>query len=150
MEEEKQYQKSSHTKYDIRVHIVWITKYRYKIIDQNIAKRLIELFRTICKNQNLKIISGVVNSDHIHIYISLRPDISISKVAQLLKGISANTIMKEFPEIQKRYWGRHFWAKGFFVSTVGNIDEETIKNYIENHNSEDIDDDTFKINIKGS
>ena len=116
---EDKYQTSSHTKYDIRIHLVWITKYRYKVINTAIGKRLIEVFRTVCKNQNLKIITGVVNSDHVHVYLSIRPDISISKVAQLLKGISSNTIMKEFPEIEKRYWGRHFWARGYFVSSVG-------------------------------
>ena len=139
---EDKFQTSSHTKYDI--HLVWITKYWYKII--SIGERLIEIFRTVCKN--LKVISGAVSPDHIYIYLSIRPDISISKVAQLLKGISSNTIMREFPEINKRYWGRHFWARGYFVSSVGHIDEDVIRKYIENHNSDDISDDTFKLNTK--
>jgi putative transposase len=145
---EDKFQTSSHTKYDIRIHLVWITKYRYKIISTPIGERLIEIFRTVCKNQNLKVISGAVSPDHIHIYLSIRPDISVSKVAQLLKGISSNTIMREFPEINKRYWGRHFWARGYFVSSVGQIDEDVIRKYIENHNSDDISDDTFKLNTK--
>jgi putative transposase len=82
-------------------------------------------------------------------YLVIRPDLSTSKIAQLLKGISSNTPMKEFPEINKRYWGRHFWAKEYFVSSVGQVDKDTIKKYIENYNSEDIDDDTFKLNTEG-
>jgi putative transposase len=145
---EDKYQTSSHTKYDIRIHLVWITKYRYKVINTEVGKRLIEIIRTICKNQDIKIITGVMNSDHVHLHLSIKPSISISKIAQLVKGISSNKIMQEFPDLQKKYWGRHFWARGYFVSSVGFIDNETIQNYIKNHNSEDIDDDTFKLNTK--
>jgi putative transposase len=148
MEDDK-YQTGSHTKYDLRVHLVWITKYRYKVITPAMGKRLIEILRTICKNNNLKIISGVIDSDHVHMYICLRPNISVSKAVQLLKGISSNKMMQEFVELQKKYWGRHFWARGYFASSVGMIDHETIQNYIKNHNSDDIDDDTFKLSMKG-
>jgi putative transposase len=109
---------------------------------------LIEIIRTICSNQNIQIISGTVNNDHLHLYISLPPTLSVSKTAQLIKGISSNKIMKDFPDLQKRYYGRHFWARGYFVSTIGNIDHETIQNYIKNHNSEDISDDTFTISVR--
>ena len=142
------YQTSSHTKYDLRIHLVWITKYRYKIITEPIGKRLIEIFRTICKNHNIQIITGGINPDHIHMYLSIRPDLSISKIAMLLKGISSNKLMQEFKELEKRYYGRHLWARGYFVSSVGQIDEETIQNYIKNHGDEDIDDETFTISIK--
>ena len=128
-----------------RVHLVWITKYRYKVITKQLGSRLIEIIRIICKNNNIIIISGTVDSDHIHLYISFRPDLSISKIVQLIKGISSNKIQKEFPELQKKYWGQHFWARGYFASTVGHLDNETIQQYIKNHNSEDIDDDTFTL-----
>ena len=141
------FKSSSHTKYDIGIHVVWITKYRYKVINIPLGNRLIEIIRTICKNQNIQIISGAVAPDHVHMYLSIPPTLSVSKVLQLIKGISSNKLMQEFPELQKRYWGRHFWARGYFVSTVGNIDEETIKNYIKNHNNEDISDDTFKLSL---
>jgi putative transposase len=146
--DKKEYRKSSHTVHDIRIHLVWITKYRYKVINNDIAKRLIEIIRTICSNQNIQIISGTVNNDHLHLYMSLPPTLSVSKTAQLIKGISSNKIMKDFPDLQKRYYGRHFWARGYFVSTIGNIDHETIQNYIKNHNSEDISDDTFTISVR--
>ncbi len=144
---ESKYQTSSHTKYDLRIHLVWITKYRYNVINQKIGKRLIEILRTICKNQNLKVISGAVNSDHVHIYLAIRPDISVSKIAMLLKGGSSNKLMQEFKELEKRYYGRHLWARGYFVSSVGKVDEETIQNYIKNHGNEDIDDDTFTLSV---
>jgi putative transposase len=145
--EETNYQTGAHTKYDLRVHLVWITKYRYKIINVAIGKRLIEILRVVCKNNNLKIISGAIDSDHVHMYLSIRPNLSISKIVQLLKGISSNKMMQEFPELQKKYWGRHFWARGYFASSVGMINHETIQNYIKNHNSDDIDDDTFKLSM---
>ena len=91
--DEINYQTGSHTKYDLRVHLVWITKYRYKVITVPMGKRLIEILRTICKNNSLKIISGAIDSDHVHMYLSLRPNISVSKVVQLLKGISSNKMM---------------------------------------------------------
>jgi putative transposase len=144
------YKTSAHTKYDIRIHLVWITKYRYKVITVPMGKRLIEMIRTICKNQNIQIISGNVSAEHVHLYLSIPPLLSVSKIAQLIKGISSNKMMQEFPELEKRYWGRHFWARGYFVSTVGTIDNETIQNYIKNHTSEDIDDYTFTITIQGS
>jgi putative transposase len=127
--EESKYQTGSHTKYDLRVHLVWITKYRYKVINVAMGKRLIEILRTICKNNNLKIISGAIDSDHVHMYLSIRPNISVSKIVQLLKGISSNKMMQEFEELQKKYWGRHFWARGYVASSVGMIDHETIQNY---------------------
>jgi putative transposase len=74
--------------------------------------------------------------------------VAISKIAMLLKGISSNKLMQEFKELEKRYYGRHLWARGYFVSSVGQIDEETIQNYIKNHGDEDIDDETFTISIK--
>jgi putative transposase len=144
------YNNSSHTKFDIRIHLVWVTKYRYKVITIPIGKRLIEIIRTVCTNQNIKIINGTVDSDHIHMYLSIPPSLSVSKVAQLIKGISSNKIMQDFPELEKRYWGRQFWARGYFVSTVGMIDQETIQNYIKNHNSLDVDENTFTISIKSS
>ena len=147
--EETNCQTGAHTKYDLRVHLVWITKYRYKIINIAMGKRLIEILRVVCKNNNLKIISGAIDSDHVHMYLSIRPNLSVSKIVQLLKGISSNKMMQEFPELQKKYWGRHFWARGYFASSVGMIDHETIQNYIKNHNSDDIDDDTFKLSMKG-
>jgi putative transposase len=80
-------------------------------------------------------------------YLSIRPNLSVSKIVQLLKGISSNKMMQEFPELQKKYWGKHFWARGNFASSVGMIDHETNQNYIKNHNSDGIDDDTFKLSM---
>lgn len=145
MTDSPKYNHSSHSKYDLRVHIVWVTKYRYKVIDKELGARIIDIIKTISKNNNIKIISGILSSDHVHIYLSIRPDITVSKIAQLFKGITSNKIMQEYPNFNKKYWGRHFWARGYFCSSVGQLDSKTIQEYIDNHNDTDTDDDTFRL-----
>ena len=127
-----EYTKSSHAIYDIQYHIVWTTKYRYKILGGNISKRLQELIRQGCEARNITIISGSISKDHVHIQISCPPSISASKIVQYLKGRSSRLIQDEFPELKKRYWGQHLWARGYFCATVGTVTKETITKYIEN------------------
>ncbi|MBU0597252.1 IS200/IS605 family transposase, partial [Patescibacteria group bacterium] len=78
-----------------------------------------------------------VSGNHIHMYVSVPPYLSISKLVQQLKGKSSRKIQQEFPELKKRYWGNHFWAVGYFVRTTGNVTDEMIKEYIENHKQDD-------------
>lgn len=138
------YRKSSHAVYDIKYHIIWVTKYRYKVLKKNIAIRLRELIRQGCESRNIKIVQGGIGKEHIHILISCPPSMAPSKIVQYLKGRSSRLIQEEFPELKKKYWGQHLWARGYFCATVGSVTEEMIKNYIKNQESKDIDD-IFKI-----
>ena len=131
-----EYQKGAHTVYDIKYHVVWITKYRYKVLEGEIATRTRDLIRKICQYRNLAILQGHVGKDHVHLLISAPPDMSVSKIVQYLKGTSSRQLQQEFPQLQKRYWGRHLWAQGYFCATTGNITDELIKKYIENQNLE--------------
>ncbi|MBU0596854.1 IS200/IS605 family transposase [Patescibacteria group bacterium] len=131
------YRKTTHSTFDCTYHIIWITKYRYNILVGDIAERAREILRQVCLAQNVEIIRGTVSGNHIHMYVSVPPYLSISKLVQQLKGKSSRKIQQEFPELKKRYWGNHFWAVGYFVRTTGNVTDEMIKEYIENHKQDD-------------
>ena len=126
------YWKGAHTRHRIMYHIVWIPKYRKRVLRGEIAKRIKELVEE-CADVNRWCIDEInIQPDHVHILVQLRPDISISKAVQLFKGKSSRIIRKEFPSLEEFYWGDNFWSEGFFVETVGQISENAIKNYIKN------------------
>ena len=128
------YQNISHVKYDIKYHIVWITKYRYKILDNEIGQRLKLLLIQTCQSRGITIISGHVAKDHVHMLVSCSPSLSPAKIVQYLKGRSSRLLQDEYPQLRKRYWGQHLWARGYFCATTGTVTEEMIKEYIEKHN----------------
>ena len=131
------YDKSSHTVHDIKYHFVWITKYRYKVLKGEVAVRLRDLIRQGCDAKEITIIRGNISKDHVHILVSCPTTLSPAKIMQYLKGRSSHLLQDEFPELKKRYWGQHMWERGYFCGTVGQVDEETIKNYIENQGKEE-------------
>ena len=141
-----EYRRSAHAVYDLKYHVVWITKYRYKVLTGRVAERTRDLIRQICETRDVTIVRGSVSPDHIHMVLSAPADLSPAKLVQYIKGRSSRRIQDEFPEIRKRYWGQHLWARGYFCATVGAVDEETIKKYIENQQW-DQDDQGFKITM---
>ncbi len=140
----QKYRKTSHTVYDIKYHLVWITKYRKKILTGELAKRVLELIREVCKANEVEIIKGHVSVDHVHLFVSVPPDISVSKLMEYIKGKSSRKVISEFKTISKMYWGRHFWGRGYFVVSSGTITDEMIMEYIEKQDLENEEDD-FKI-----
>ena len=104
------YRKSSHSIYDLKYHIVWVTKYRKPVITGKIAERTRELIRMTCSENDVEIISGHVSKDHIHLLVSAPPHLSVSKLVQYIKGFSSRKIQMEYKEINKQYWGRHLWS----------------------------------------
>ena len=126
------YRKTSHCTYDIKYHIVWITKYRKPVITGKIATRTRELIRLICQQNEVEILSGHLSKDHIHLLVSVPPHLSASKLVQYLKGNSSHKLQMEYKELNKQYWGRHLWARGYFVASSGNITDEVIAEYIKN------------------
>jgi len=137
------YRKGSHTIYDLKYHIVWITKYRKSVLSGLVAERCREIIRQVCKEEEVEIIKGHVSKDHIHLLVSVPPTLSVSKLVQLVKGRSSGKLLQEDKNLQKQYWGQHLWARGFFVASSGNITDEMIKEYIENQDIEK--DDDFRI-----
>jgi putative transposase len=126
-----EYRKGAHTVYDLKYHFVWATKYRYPVLSGEIAVRARDLIREICMAQEIIIIKGHVSRDHIHLYVSAPPRISVSKMMQYIKGKSSRQLQQEYPSLRKRYWGQHLWARGYFCATAGTITDEMIKAYIE-------------------
>jgi putative transposase len=127
-----EYRKGAYTACDLKYHIIWCTKYRYRVLTGEVANRVRELIREICAANYIEIVSGSLSPDHIHILISVPPNISLSKVMQYIKGKSSRKIMMEFENLRKRYRGKHIWARGYFAVTVGNLNEKQVQEYIEN------------------
>lgn len=112
-----------------------------------IALRLRELLKQGCEAKGLKVLRGSIGSDYVHMLLSCPTNLSPSQIAQYLKGRSSHLMQDEFPELKKRYWGQHMWARGYFCGTVGEVDEETIKKYIETQGQED-GNDNFEIVVE--
>ena len=134
MSKKNKYWTGAHTKHRMLYHIVWIPKYRKRILKDAIARRIKELLVECAEVNRWRIDELSIQPDHIHMLIQLKPDISVSKVVQLFKGKSSYIIRKEFPKLEEFYWGRaaSFWCDGFFVETVGQVNEAKIKEYIRN------------------
>lgn len=127
------YSNGSHTRYYHRYHVVWVTKYRYKVLEGVMRERIREIIRQTCRELGVHIVKGVLARDHVHMFLSVPPHLALSKVMQKVKGRSSRRIQMEFPELRKRYWGRRFWARGYFSTTSGNVTDDIILQYLELH-----------------
>ena len=125
------YRKTAHSVYDLKYHIVWITKYRKPIMRGEIGKRVRELIRQTCASLDVYIVKGHVSKDHVHLLVSVPPNLAVSELVKRLKGRSSRLMLEEFGELRKVYWGRHLWARGYFVASSGNVTDEIIAEYIE-------------------
>ena len=134
------YRYGSHTIFKIEYHFVFVTKYRYKVLTGDVGIKVRELIRQTCEAFEIEIIRGTVSSDHVHILVSAQPNLAPSEIMRRIKGRSTRKLFETFPELKKRYWGGHFWARGYFCVTVGQITEEMIKDYIEHHFEPNVDD----------
>jgi putative transposase len=139
----KEYRHGAHTVFEIHLHIVWTTKYRRPALTGEVATRLRDLIREICGQHEVTIMKGHVAKDHVHLFVSIPPQVTISRMIQWLKGKSSYKMLGEFPHLQKQFWGRHLWARGYFCCSSGNVTDEVIAEYIANQ-SHDRDDD-FKV-----
>ena len=127
------YRYSGHTVTKLTVHIVWVTKYRYKILKGDIQKRCRELLIQICDAEDVRILNGLVSNDHVHMHIEYPPSLSMSNLVKRLKGRSSRLLQKEYTELRRRYWGKHFWAIGYGAWSTGNITEKIIEEYLKHH-----------------
>jgi putative transposase len=142
----RHYRLGAHTKSDLKLHVVWIPKYRKPVLTGEVALRARELIRKIAAEHELEIISGKVARDHVHVFLSYRPTQKVSQIVQWLKGTSSRVLLQEFPHLRKKFWGRHLWARGYFAVSSGTITDEMIQEYIEEQEGEPIaDDDRFQV-----
>jgi len=120
------YSKGFHTTFYHRFYVVWAAKYRYRVLHGAMRERIREIIRQTCNELGGHIVKGVLAQDHVHMFLSVPPNIALSKVMQRIKGRSSRRIQVEFPELRKRYWGRRFWARGYFSTTSGNVTDDII------------------------
>jgi putative transposase len=138
----RQYRLGAHTKSDLKVHLVWVPKYRKQVLTGDVALRVRDLIRQIAAEHELEIISGKVARDHVHVFISYRPTQKVSQIMQWLKGTSSRVLLQEFSHLRKKFWGRHLWARGYLAVSSGTITDEMIKEYIDEQEGEQISDDS--------
>ena len=143
----KEYRHGAHSVFEIHLHLVWTTKYRKRILAGEVGLRVRELTREVCRQHEVTILRGHVSSDHVHLLVSIPPQVTISRLVQWLKGRSSHHLLAEFAHLRKAFWGRHVWARGYFCCSSGNVTDEVIKKYIEEQGEEK--DDDFKVESSG-
>jgi len=126
---------SAHTRFHHRFHAVWVTKYRYKVLQGPMRERLREIIRQTCDELGVHIVRGVPARAHVHMFLSIPPKLSLPDVMQRIKGRSSRRIQMEFPELRKRYWGRRFRARGYLSTTSGNVTDDIMPQYLELHSA---------------
>ena len=138
----EEYHHGAPSVFSIHLHLVWITKYRKPVLVGDVALRVRDIVRQLCAAHSVEIIRGSVSRDHIHLFVSIPPHVTISRLVQKLKGKSSHVLLHSFPSLRRQYRGRHLWARGYFCCSSGNVTDEIIKQYIER---QDHGDDVFKI-----
>lgn len=141
----RRYAKGAHTLYDLKVHLIWVPKYRKRVLLGQVAIRTRDILRQIAMEHEIEVISGKVAVDHVHMFVTFRPMQPIAKVVQYLKGISSRILLQEFAHLKKQFWGRHLWARGYCAITSGNVTDEMIQKYIEEQEGEPVEDNRFTI-----
>ena len=129
------YWKGEHTKHRLQYHLVWIPKYRKRILRGEIAERLKSLLYECCQINSWWIDSISIQTDHVHVLIQVKPENSVAEIVQIMKGGSSRVLRKEFPEIKEFLWGDSFWNDGYFAETVGKVDESIVRRYIKEQQS---------------
>ena len=125
----------SHTKWKCQYHIVFIPKYRKKVLYGKMREDVREIIRILCRYKKVEIISGAVCIDHVHLCVSIPPKMRVSEFMGYLKGKSTLMIYDRHPNLQNK-WDKAFWARGYYVATVGNVTETAIKKYIAEQSEE--------------
>jgi putative transposase len=142
----KEYQSLSHTRWDCKYHVVFIPKRRKKKLFGVLRKHLGEIFRDLASHRESRIVEGHLMPDHVHMCLSIPPKYAVSKVVGYIKGKSAITIARRFGGRERNFTGEVFWARGYFVSTVG-LDEQVVRAYIRHQEQEDERYDQMKLGM---
>ena len=126
----------SHTKWECKYHVVFIPKYRRKVLYKELRKHLGEVFRSLASQRECRIEEGHLLADHVHMLISIPPKYSVSQVVGFIKGKSAIHVARVFVGKRQNFAGQNFWARGYYVTTVGR-DEAVVRAYIQRQEEED-------------
>ena len=127
----RQFKRLAHSLYECKYHVVFCPKYRYKILQAEVSSYVeLQIYRLCSQKDDVEVVEVNVQSDHIHLVVSLPPKYAVSQFMGFLKGKLALRLFDRFPQLRRRYWGQHVWSRGYCVSTVG-LDEERIKKYVQ-------------------
>ena len=138
----REWQSLAHVKWECKYHVVIVPKYRRKTMFGQVRKRIGKLFRQLCLQKGVELIEGHVMPDHVHMVLSIPPKFSVAMVLGYLKGKSAIQIHREELNVKQGFTGKHFWSRGYCVSTVG-LDENMIRAYVRNQEEQDRQEDLF-------
>jgi len=137
----QEYRRGHHTVTRLTVHIVFATKYRYHVLVGDVQHRCRSLLIQICEAEGIEILKGVISKDHVHMHIEYPPNKSLKR----MKGRTYRLLQQEFPNLQKRYWGKHFWAGGYGSWSTGNVTDQMVNDYLEHHRSDTNDNSNFML-----
>ena len=141
----REYRRAAHTVYALHYHFVFITKYRKPVLRGDIGTDVRDLIREICRTLDVEILQGHVRPDHVHLLLSVPPHLAPSRVMQRIKGKTSHHLLQDRRKLRAEFWGRHLWARGYFVCTSGNVTEEMIARYIDQQDVAKAGDETFRI-----
>lgn len=141
----REVRRAAHTAYSLHYHFVFITKYRKPVLRGDIGKEVRDLIREICRTHDIEILQGHVRPDHVHLLVSAPPHLSPSRVMQAIKGKTSHHLLQDHRRLRAEFWGRHLWARGYFVASSGNVTDETIAQYIQLQGAEPEDEDRFGV-----
>ncbi len=143
----QEYEKLNHTVYDCKYHLVFIPKYRKRSLYGALRKVIGSVLRKLAESKGCKVLEGHVMPDHIHMLLTIPPKYRVSDVVGYIKGKSAIYVARHFRGKERNFTGESFWARGYFISTVGR-DEKMIREYIKNQEAEDVRQDELKLTFK--
>ena len=138
------YRRTSHTVYHLTYHFVFVTKYRKPVLRGEMAEEVQRIVREVCKANAIEIVKGHIAPDHVHLLLSVPPKLSPSRVMQAVKGRTSHHLLQDYRRLRKEFWGRHLWARGYFVASSGNVTDDVLKEYIDKQGIDE-EDDNFKI-----
>jgi len=139
-------QNLSHTVWECKYHIVWVPKKRRKIVYGKLRKELGTILRRLCEYKGVEVVEGTLCADHIHMCLAIPPKYSVSTIVGYVKGKSAMILFEKYSRLKKNFRGHRFWARGYYVSTVG-LDERKIRAYIRNQETSEAIEDEYDTDL---
>ena len=131
--------------YACHYHFVFIPKYRKPVLRGDVGIEVRDLIREICRSEDIEILQGHVRPDHVHLLLSVPPHLAPSRVMQAIKGKTSHHLLAGHRKLRAEFWGRHLWARGYFVATSGNVTDDVVAEYIRLQGVEPQDDEHFRV-----
>ena len=141
----RELRRAAHTVYSLHYHFVFTTKYRKPVLGGEVGQSLRDLIREICRSEDIEILEGHIRPDHVHLLVSAPPHLAPSRVMQAIKGKTSHHLLQDRRKLREAFWGRHLWARGYFVATSGNVTDEVVAEYIRLQGAEPQDEERFRI-----